>query len=212
MAGGMLTKQADQLSARFLNDVNDLVVGGAPVSVPAGAPSAAISATQPGDRIVLDDATAKALSDTGVGTLYGGVYMYVQYKTTTRPAAVGGIAFFKAADIGSAYTVYGDAQPTTAIPTYIAGIFINVPTANYYCWIQVAGAASVLFDQGTLTNVQAGYMVSAKISATLASTADVGATAGVAVTPALIGVAVGLPVSSTVSTVMLTRGTFCGRI
>ena len=95
MAGGMLTKQADQLSARFLNDVNDLVVGGAPVSVPAGAPSAAISATQPGDRIVLDDATAKALSDTGVGTLYGGVYMYVQYKTTTRPAAVGGIAYGK---------------------------------------------------------------------------------------------------------------------
>ena len=99
MAGGMLTKQADQLTAKYLIDVNDSVSGGIIVSVPAGAPAVNYSATQPGDRIVLDDATAKALSDTGVGTLYGGVYMYVQYKTTTRPAAVGGIAFFKAADI-----------------------------------------------------------------------------------------------------------------
>ena len=212
MAGGMLTKQADFLTAKYLNDVNDSVAGGVVVSVPSGAPTPAVSQTLPGDRIVLDDATALALSDTSVGTLYGGVYMYVQASVTTRAIVRGGIAFFKAADIGSAYTVYSDAQPSTTVPSYVAGIFINALTTAYYGWIQVAGAASVLFDSAALTAIAAGNWVSVKVSATLASTADVGAVAGVVTIAALLGVAVGIPVSSTVSTVMLTRGTFCGRI
>ena len=214
MAGGMLTKQADQLSARYLNDVNDITAGGALVSVPTGAPQAITSATQIGDRIVLDDITALALSDTAVGTLYGGIYEYVQYKTTTRAAAVGGIAFWTAANlvITGAYIVNGDAQPSTTVPTLIAGIFINVLTANYYGWIQIAGVASVLFDSGALTAIAAGNTVSAKVSATLASTADVGATgASTATLAAMIGVAIAAPVSNTVSTVMITRSPF-GRI
>jgi hypothetical protein len=113
----MLTKQADQLTAAYLNDVNDSVSGGAVVSVPSGAPSAQISQTQPGDRVVLDDPTALALSDTAVGTLYGGVYMYVGYTTTTRAAVVGGIAFWLATNLTTGvYTVNGDAQPSTTVP------------------------------------------------------------------------------------------------
>src|SRR2546430_9163699 len=125
MSGGMLTKQADFLTAKFLNDVNDSAAGGVIVSVPSGAPSPFVSQTLPGDRIVLDDATALALSDTAVGTLLGGIYMYVQYKTTTRAAVLGGIAFYKQSDVGTAYIVYGDAQPATATPSFIAGIFIS---------------------------------------------------------------------------------------
>src|ERR1700675_2700167 len=97
MAGGMLTKQADMLTAKFLNDVNDAAAGGAIVSVPAGAPSIAYSQTKPGDRIVLDDASALALSDTVIGTLLGGVYMY--YGTVAAPVrnpARGTVAFFRA--------------------------------------------------------------------------------------------------------------------
>ena len=212
MAGGMLTKQADQLTAKYLNDVNDSVAGGAVVTVPPGAPSAQVSATQPGDRIVLDDATALALSDTVIGTLYGGVYMYVQSTIVTRAVVRGGVAFFKAADIGTAYAVYSDAQPSTTVPSYVAGIYINVITTAYYGWIQVAGAASVLFDSTALTAVAAGNWVSAKVSAATASTADVGPVAGVVTIAALIGVAVGIPTSAVVSTVMITRGNFCGRI
>jgi hypothetical protein len=70
----------------------------------------------------------------------------------------------------------------------------------------------VLFDSGTLTAIAAGDQVTAKISATTASTADVGAAPTTVVQAALLGVAVGAPVSNTASTVMLTRGTFCGRI
>ena len=215
MAGGMLTKQADMLTAKYLNDVNDPAAGGALVSVPSGAPQVASSATLPGDKIVLDDITAKALSDTTVGTLYGGVYMYVQISSTTRPVARGGITFFKQADLGVQYVAYTDAQPTTAIPTYIAGILINAITSGQWGWIQVAGAASVLFDNFTLGNATAGYMVSAKISpnqTTGGCPADVGATVSQITVAALIGVAVGLPTSAVISTVMMTRGLFCGRI
>lgn len=212
MAGGMLTKQADFLTAKYLNDVNDAASGGVIVSLPAGAPSPAVSQTQPGDRIVLDDATALALSDTAIGTLYGGVYMYVLQTAVTRAAVRGGVAFFKTADIGTAYKVYSDADPSTTVPTHIAGIYINVITTAQYGWIQVAGAASVLFDSTALTAIADGNWVTAKVSATTASTADVGAAAGVVTLAALLGVACGAPVSATVSTVMLTRGNFCGRI
>jgi hypothetical protein len=211
MAGGMLTKQAVQLSSKYLNDINDASVGGVIVSVPSGVPSPQIYSAQPGDRIVLDDATALALSDTTIGTLYGGVYMYVQFKTTTRAAVKGGIVFFAAADLGTSYIAYGDALPTTAVPTYIAGVLICVLTTTYYGWIQVAGVATVLFDAG-MTAAAAGNWVSAKVSPGTASTADCGAAAGVVTLAAMLGVAVGLPVTSTASTVMLTRGNFCGRI
>jgi len=212
MAGNYFVKQADLLSARFLNDVNDSVSGGAVVSVPSGVQAPQSSQTQPGDRICLDDATALALSDTTIGTLYGGLYMYVQFKTTTRAAVRGGVCFFKTADIGTAYIVYGDADPSTTVPTHIAGILICVITANNFGWIQIAGAASVLFDSASLTAVADGNWVTAKVSASTASTADVGATAGVVTLAALLGVACGIPTSATVSTVMLFRGATCGRI
>jgi len=209
----MLTKQADLLSIRYLNQVNDSTAGGAVASVPAGAASPQVSQTLPGDRIVVDDATALALSNvSAVGTLYGGVYMYVQFVTTTRAAVRGGVVFFKTADIGVQYVAYGDADPSTAVPTHIAGILISALTNTNYGWIQVAGAASVLFDSASLTAIADGNWVTAKVSATTASTADVGAAAGVVTLAALLGVACGAPVSATVSVVMLTRGTFMGRI
>ena len=212
MAGGMLTKQADYLTAKYLNDVNDATAGGVVASVPAGAQGPQASQLLPGDRIVLDDATALALSDTAIGTLFGGVYMYVKSTIVTRAIVRGGIAFFKTADIGSAYAVYSDADPSTTVPSHIAGIYINVITTAFYGWIQVAGAASVLFDSASLGAIADGNLVTAKISASTASTADVGLAVTQISVAALLGVACGIPTSAVVSTVMLTRGTFMGRI
>lgn len=220
MSSGMLTKQADQLTARFLNDVNDASVGGALVSLPAGITPPQLNATQPGDRIVLDDVSAAALSDTSVGTLYGGVYMYVvTLSSATKGYVRGCIAFFRATDIGASttslatdYIVTSDPQPMSSVPTYIAGIFISSPTAGNACWIQVAGAASVQFESSSITAATAGLFVSAKIGGTIAGQADCGASPTSTTLAALLGVAVGTPATSTISTVMLTRGNFCGRI
>jgi hypothetical protein len=221
MAGGMLTKQADFLTAKFLNQVNDTAAGGVIVSLPAGAPSPAVSQTLPGDRIVLDDATALALSGipTGLSTvqnLYGGVYMYVQtLSSSTAAPALGAIAFWRTTDLGSGatpqYQCSADALPTTAIPVYIAGIFINAITKGNFGWIQVAGLATVLPDSA-LTATTAGAWASAKVSAAVASTADAGAVIGVVTLPAQLGVWIGTPAASTLNPCLLTRGLFGGRV
>jgi hypothetical protein len=225
MAGGMLTKQADRLTAKWLNDVNDSVSGGAVVSVPTGAPSPQVSQTQPGDRIVLDDATALALSDTTVGTLYGGVYMYVgTLATATASPARGTGAFWRISDLpGGAtqsYTVSSDVQPNTLLPAYIAGVFINPTTSSgtgvaltkgNFGWIQVAGTASCLMDN-TLTSTALATTISSKVSATTASTWDAGVALTTVTLANVLGVAIGTPVISTISSVIITRGNFCGRI
>ena len=211
MAGGWFTKQADYLNAAYLNDVNDSQVGGAIASVPSGVTATQGQQTLPGDRIILDDATAYALSDTTIGTLYGGIYMYVQSKYTTTAPAVGGIAFFKATDIGNtqqpgvAYIAYGDAQPSTTLPTYVLGIYINALTNAYYGWIQIAGIATVLFDS-TVIATTAGDMVVAKASPANASTADNGVTITQATWAANLGVSVGTVSTSGASKVALLRG------
>ena len=217
MAGGMLTKQATYLSAIDLNLVNDGVAGGQIFALPSGVQAPPYSQTLPGDRIVLDDASALANSSVATGTLYGGVYMYVgTLATSTAAPARGTIAFWRAAELpGGAtqgYTVTADAQPTTSLPAYIAGVFINAVTKGNFGWIQVAGVASVLFDTG-LTATALATTVSAKVSATTASTADAGVVLSTVTLANVLGVAVGTPVVSSISSVIITRGgTFCGRI
>jgi hypothetical protein len=217
LASGMLTKQAPQLSARFLNGVNDTVAGGAIVSLPSGISSPAVSATQAGDRIVLDDASALALSDTTIGTLFGGIYQYVQtLSTATANPARGTAAFWRATDLvtASVYQVTSDAQPTAALPTFIAGVFINAITKGNFGWIQLCGVCSVLFDSTITGAGTAGNPVTVKISATVASTFDVAVplaatlAAAVAAVDTFIGPAVNLAALSTISQVLWVRSPF----
>ena len=201
------TKYPVYVGAKYLNDVNDSVQGGIIQSVP-GATTSQGQQTLPGDRVCLDDATALALSDTAVGTLFGGIYMYVlTLSSATASPAVGTIAFFTASSIGTSYTVSSDVQPTTTNPGYVCGVFINAVTKGNYGWIQISGIATVLFDGTTLTATTAGGFVFAKASATTASTADciTGAISGTHGAQ-MLGVAVGSPASSTASKVALTRG------
>jgi hypothetical protein len=220
MAGGMLTKQAVMLTAKFLNDVNDSVSGGIVTGLPAGAPTPPSSQTLPGDRIVLDDATALALSDTTVGTLFGGIYMYVgTLSTATQAPAVGGAAFWRAADLGGgatqAYQVTSDPQPTAAIPAFLAGVFINVATKGNFCWVQVAGVCTVLYDAATTAQV-VGNPVSYKIGSTV-GTFDSGvvvttATIAHSYAGAFLGSAVDLPVNGALKRAIMQRNPFGGRI
>lgn len=224
MASGMLTKQADFLTAKFLNNVNDTVAGGAIVSVPAGAPTPAVSQLIAGDKIVLDDATALALSDTTTGTLFGGIYMYVgTLSSATASPARGTAAFYRAADLPTAlsnlYQVSSDAQPTTTLPTLIAGVFINAITKGNFGWIQVAGVCMCLFDSTIAAATVGGYVTTRGANgtaATVASTFDVGAAVVTPGTVAIansqiaagVGVAIVLPVVSTITAVLWTRTPF----
>ena len=216
MAGGNLVKQADFQTAKFLNAVNDAASGGVIVSLPAGVQSPYVSQTIPGDRIVLDDATALALSQTSVGTLYGGVYMYVgTVATASASPARGLIAFWPTGNLPNgatpSYVASSDAAPTAALPAYIAGVFINALTKGNFGWIQVAGTASVQFD-GAVTSSALAATVSAKVSPTNASTADSNVVLTTITLANVLGVAIGTPITSAISAVIITRGNFCGRI
>lgn len=210
---GTFTKQATWLSAKYLNDVNDVTAQGQIQSVPSSVAATQGNQTIPGDRIIMDDATAYANSDTAVGTLYGGIYMYVQMTYVTTAPQVGSIAFFRSADIGAttftspitcAYVADSDPQPSSTLPTYVLGIFISVPTKSQYCWIQIAGVASVLFD-ATPTNTATGNMVVAAASQ-LGGLADNGVTITQATWAAQIGVSVAAVTTSGVSKVAILRG------
>jgi hypothetical protein len=198
------------LSAKYLNDVNDALQGGQLTSMPTGFQQ--FQQNIPGDRIILDDVTALALSDTSVGTLYGGIYMYVNtLSSSTASPAVGSIAFFTGASVSGTsttpYQVTADAQATTTLPAMIAGIFINAVTKGNLGWIQVAGVAGVLFDS-TVSSTVLGSLVVAKASASVASTADNTTVTNptAAVVAAVIGVSLTTVTTSTVVKVAITRG------
>jgi hypothetical protein len=94
-----------------------------------------------------------------IGTLFGGIYQYVFMTFTTQQP------------------VHGDAKPTTAQPTLIAGIVLHTAvTLNTFAWMQIGGRASCLFDSaltgGTAGALSAGQIVAPKVSAAVASTFD----------------------------------------
>jgi hypothetical protein len=158
-----------------------------------------------GSRIALDSQTIK--STASIGTLFGGIYQYVfMTYTTTQP--IRGAAVFWDLSVGEAvYQVNGDAKPTAAIPTLVAGVALVTWVKNTYYWMQIAGRASCLFDSAALSSAVAGNPVSAKVSPTTPSTFDVGAAVVTATTPvtvmATIGVAETIPTVNTVSVVTM---------
>lgn len=135
--------QSPRVNALYLNDVNDPSPGSILTS-PSG------SIVQPytgqlGGKLSLDATAALSLSDSAINTLYGGVYMYVQFKAATTAAnAKGQIVFWS--DIDN-YVVTPDATSTN--DSLIAGITLNVVSKGNYGFIQIAGKATVLF--GTVT-------------------------------------------------------------
>jgi hypothetical protein len=187
----------ERVAARFLNDVNDAAIGGSSppllISQPVGG--------QLGDHAYLSAAQALQLSDPAVGTLYEGLYQYVQMD----PAAVatgtvrGGLVFWK--DFEN-YIVSIDA-PAVSNLSLCAGVALNVVAKGNYGWIQTAGKASVLFA-AVVTDATAGDLVivdqtPGKVANTIAdATAMLGK-----LNRSAIGTAITAPANNTVSLVLL---------
>lgn len=141
---------------------------------------------QVGSRVALDSASIR--SKTSVGTLLGGIYQYVFMTYTTTQPAVGQLVFWDTSVSDQLFQVNGDAKPTTAIPTLIAGVVINLTVVkNTYAWMQIAGRATVLPDS-SITATTAGDGVTAKISATVPSTVDNGTALAATTAGAIAGV------------------------
>lgn len=198
-----ITQQIDRLVSSQLNAGSGDVLPGQ--SVASGTGAAQYLGTV-GARVALDSQTIK--SATAVGTLFGGIYQYVFMTYTTTQPARGQLVFWDTSVGESTYQVNGDAKPTAAIPTLIAGIVLHtLVTKNTYAWMQIAGRASVLPDSAIVATT-AGLGVSAKVSPAVPSTVDNGVTVVTATAPigpvdALIGISEATVTASTIFVCML---------
>lgn len=145
--------------AQFLNDVADSSISGQPDAMGVLNTVAYGGGLTQGDYLRLSDAEALALSDTAVGTLYGGIYRRVLLKAGITG---GGNTGFRRGSIVFWDLVTSGADPYQVTnveatdPQLIAGVVINAndsstaPLSGKYVWIQVAGLATGLY-RGTVT-------------------------------------------------------------
>lgn len=106
-----------------------------------------------GKIIICDDAEALKLSLTSTGTLRQGAYMLVRTKAGTSASPARGIGCFwdTNANAGPANRVVTPDISATIISDF-AGVYVDVPAKGDYCWIQVAGLATVLCKTSSVTS------------------------------------------------------------
>lgn len=188
-----IVQQIDRLVSSQLNLGTGDVLPGTSVASGTGAPW---YGGQVGARVVLDSQSIRFKSS--VGTLYGGIYQYVFMTYTTTQPAIGQLVFWDNSVGESIYQVNGDAKPSTAVPSLVAGVVLQTTvTKGTYAWMCIGGRCSVLPDS-TITATTAGSPISAKVSATVPSTVDNGAAVGIATLPSIIGISEATVAASTV--------------
>lgn len=211
---GILDPQDAHIPLRLLNDVNDPSPGQVLTS-PSG------SIVQPyfgqvGKRLVCTAAMAATLSDTAVGTLFEGIYQYVNSRsaTPTNTPIRGGTTYWDdyenyivSFDPGGNNGSGGSIQLATSDNTgNFAGILLSAPTVGNYFYIQIAGKASVRFKTAQLSKATALAGDLVYLDGTNTSRADVQADATNVTSPILkrlLGVAINTPTGNAVSLVDL---------
>lgn len=193
------------------NAVNDPTPG---MAVSSGTGAQKIS--QLGARIVLGPDEVIYYSTTG--TLYGGIYQYVRFRSTDATTPARGLIYFWDTTVdedlyqaSNLETIGGTAGSQTA--GNIAGVALNAVTAGNYGWIQAAGKASVQF-RAVLTGVAAiGNSVYAAGAGAGASNAMADVLDGIGANPTFdqvaqmqrryLGIAEAIPVAAAISVVQM---------
>lgn len=174
-----------------LNDVNDTVCG--------GSNNYGTGATLYGGiaGIEIEFKDDQVFYDSTVGTLYGGVYKYVQTASgSTASPARGQLAFWSDPDN---FVVSADATDGNQ-----AGVFLNSITKGNWGWIQVGGIASVLF-RATITKATPAVK-DVVVVESAANVADVEADTTSytnLIYKRILGIAKAVPVGGAISTVEL---------
>lgn len=135
-----------RISTGFLNTVNDTVIANQ-----ATLGSRSRYAGQLGKNLCVSQDQIAALTNTSIGTLYGGIYQYVRRRSTddSSPAlGRGKIAFWDTTVTGfpGTFQVTTDENLSSADnAVMIAGIFINNIEPGHYGFIQWLGECYVRF-------------------------------------------------------------------
>lgn len=158
-----------------------------------------------GQTVVLDRTGALKSSYTTTGTLYEGVYQLVK---ATSALAKGDIVFWDTL----ANNGVGDFEVThtvTAPAVFKAGIALCTVTSGEYCWIQIAGLASVKFRASVTDKTLGNLVVQTSLTAADADAlADAGAVATAGVIKQLVGIAYELPADGGTTRVLLSDAGF----
>lgn len=174
---GILDPQDAYLPSRKLNAVNDPSPGNILSTANVSGSIIQPYSGQVGKRLVLTAAMAAKLSDTTVGTLFEGIYQYVQF--TGGAGARGGLVYWNVGTTPNLsngayenFTVTPTPSLTGQIPWPIAGVALNTVTQNNYGYIQIAGKASIRF-RNPITNGNGAINVLALANGILDGTADI---------------------------------------
>lgn len=168
-------KQPQQISAAGAGKLNggsgDSVVGGLLTGVPSGLNISQGIQTLPGDRMVVGEEDIAALTNTTIGTLFGGIYTYVRTPTgSTATPTIKRAMFWDTSVAASQFQATPDESGTTGV-TLFAGVSINTLTKGNSWWLQSAGRVTGLF-RAVLTGVPSAG--SAVFLAAAGAGADVG--------------------------------------
>ncbi len=199
-----------QLATGYLNGGGSTVLGKSvsPDSLPSTAYGGML-----GKIVVVDDAEALKLSLTTTGTLRAGAYQLVQTKAGTSAAPIKGTACFwdTNANLGFDKRVVTPDISATIISNF-AGIYVDVPAKGDYCWIQIAGLASLLCRSSAMTSNLIGDVVifTGLTTNTFDGLADAGTIATAGLVKAVVGTWYEVPVINTVKLAFLKGGMATG--
>jgi hypothetical protein len=89
---------------------------------------------------------ALKMSNTAIGTLFGGVYQMVRIAPAASQATLvrGRLVFWDTSVTENNYQVTNDETQNGGVPLF-AGVLVGAPTAGNYAFIQVAGRATLQF-------------------------------------------------------------------
>ncbi len=123
---------------------------------------------QLGKIISLNDVLAAKLSLAATGTLYAGLYQFVQFKTTSTNSHIRGGALIW--NDRANFIVTPDATAITEGD--FAGVGLMVNTKGNYGWIQIAGKASVKFRATVTSNLVSDLILQLTTTQTFDAIAD----------------------------------------
>lgn len=145
------------VSTGLLNTVNDSVIG--------GQSSGMVNSTTPkfggqlGKQLAVTQDQIGQMYSSAIGTLYTGVYQYVQFNPGDTVPVVGQGAFWLAGSTAGNFIVSTDSSGNFTTQPQLAGVFISVPTAGNYCFIQIGGIATVKYKSGLTVTAATGQAV-----------------------------------------------------
>lgn len=180
-----------RVSTGLLNTVNDTVIGNQ-----SGITGVSKFGGQLGKMLAVSDEQIGQMFDSTVGTLYAGVYQYVQLVAGVSAPVVGQAAFWKSGTAANSYVVTTASNGGATDTPMPAGVFLSIPTVGNYCFIQIAGLVVVKYKNGLTVTAATGIPVIVDSDGLFDTNAGTNV-------PNFVGTAWTLPVSNSTAIVQL---------